>query len=160
MKTPELLSNHVDIDNGKESDETGFCFIFKIQGVDPYHDVVEEVYQFESNVFRTVSHSKLVEHKKRDNTKKKGSNYSKKRSGRSKNSYSKRQKKCESESERGKCGEDVGWRFRCPVSGRPRTPNTEYFSGLTPRRAAWPGRPRKQRRERSRRRLFRRRKPA
>lgn len=70
MKTPSLLSNRVDIENRTEQGETGFCYIIKIIGINPYTDADEQVCQFESNVFRTVSHSKQVEYKKRSNPKK------------------------------------------------------------------------------------------
>lgn len=64
-KTPDLLSNNVDKDCELPTGETGFFFHFKIFSFDATACSYRLLDEVTSSVFRTVSHSKLCDSKRR-----------------------------------------------------------------------------------------------
>lgn len=70
-KTPELLSNNVDKQADADGVETGFFFHFKIFTYLEESNSYELLDEFTSAAFRTVSHSKLCDAKRRPMKKKK-----------------------------------------------------------------------------------------
>jgi hypothetical protein len=70
-KTPELLSNNVDKQADADGVETGFFFHFKIFTFSEESNSYELLDEFTSAAFRTVSHSKLCDAKRRPMKKKK-----------------------------------------------------------------------------------------